>query len=307
MGRLPEHVTADDRGARWLRRVAVLNLVVQIAIVVTGGIVRLTGSGLGCPTWPECAPGSLVPTAEQEEGTAKIIEFGNRLLTFVVGIAALALLVLALRYRRRLALAAALPLLGTIAQAVLGGITVLTRLHPATVAAHFLLSMLLIAASTMLLYRLGEVDGPVGRRLSAPLRGLAYGLAGMGAVAVILGTVVTGAGPHAGDADEAVRFAVDIRTVSTLHAEAVVAFCGLLIGYLVALAASGVASSNRGALRAARLVLVITLAQGALGYVQYFTGVPRLLVGIHMLGAALFVCALTVLLASTRSRGPVAP
>ncbi len=291
--------TAPPPGPPWLWRAAVLNLVVQVGIVVTGGIVRLTGSGLGCPTWPECAPGSLVPTPEQTEGVAKLIEFGNRLLTFVVGLAALAVLVLAWRYRRRLLPLAALPLIGTLGQAALGGYTVLTALHPATVAAHFLLSMVLIAASTLLLQRIAEPDGRVTARVAGPLRALAWSLAVVGALTLVLGTVVTGSGPHSGDADEPVRFAVDPRTASMLHADAVLLFCGLLVGYLVAVRLMGL----RGRPWVAGLALLgVTLAQGAIGYAQYFTGLPRVLVVLHMLGASLFVVSLTAVVLATRTR-----
>lgn len=287
-------------GESWLLRAAVVNLVVQVGIVVTGGIVRLTGSGLGCPTWPECAPGSLVPTAAQTEGVTKLIEFGNRLLTFVVGIAALAVLVLAWRYRRGLLRLAALPLVGTLGQAALGGYTVMTELHPTTVAAHFLLSMVLIAASTVLLQRLVEPDGPVSSRVERPVAILAWALAGVAAVILVLGTVVTGTGPHSGDADQPARFALDPRTVSMVHADAVLLFCGLLAGYLLVVRRLG--RHGRSWTRGLAL-LAVTLAQGALGYTQYFTALPRVLVGLHMLGASLFAVAITALLLSTRTRG----
>ncbi len=289
---------------RLARAVVVSNLVVQVAIVVTGGLVRLTGSGLGCPTWPECVPGSYTPTVEQELGLHPYIEFGNRLLTFVVGLAALGTLAVVLRWRRRLWPLGAVPLLGTVAQAVLGGITVLTRLHPVTVAAHFLVSAALVAASTWLLVRLGEPDGPVRPLVSRGLRGLVVGLAVVGAVVLVLGTVTTGAGPHSGDAVEPARLAIDVRTAAWLHADAVLLFCGLLIGLLVALWTTG---APRRTKRAALGVLGVTLLQGAIGYLQYFTGLPVVLVSAHMLGACLLVVALTLLVFGTRERLPRAP
>jgi protoheme IX farnesyltransferase len=217
---------------------AAANLAFQILIVVTGGIVRLTASGLGCPDWPECVPGSITPTADQVEGTARWIEFGNRLLTFLVGLGALAVVVAVLVLKRRVglrgvAVLAAMPLVGTAGQAVLGGITVRTGLHPATVAGHFLLSMALIAVSTWLLTRVAEPPGPVTERLPRPLRLAAWALALAGSAVLVLGTVVTGSGPHSGDADEPARFGFDPRTVSWLHADAVMLLVGLLAGYLV--------------------------------------------------------------------------
>jgi cytochrome c oxidase assembly protein subunit 15 len=280
-----------------------VNLAIQVLIVVTGGIVRLTASGLGCPTWPECTAGSVVPTSDQVEGIARFVEFGNRLLTLAVGLAALAVLVGALGWRRRLWPLAALPLAGTLLQAALGGVTVLTRLHPTTVAAHFLLSMLLIAASTVLLIRVREVDGPVTARLATPLRLAAWTLACLGAVVLVLGTLVTGSGPHSGDADEPVRFALDPRVISWLHADTVMIFSGLLLGYLVAL--------RVGAVRGppwhwAVALAVLVLAQGAVGYTQYALALPRPLVAVHMLLASLFAAALVTVVMSTRSREPSA-
>ena len=155
-----------DVPARLLRPVLLLNVVAQVGIVVTGGLVRLTGSGLGCPTWPQCVPGSYTPVVQQAQGWHKDVEFGNRLLTFVVGVAAVAVVVSVTAWvmrtgaPRRLLAFAAVPILGVVAQAVLGGVTVLTNLAPAAVAGHFLLSMVLVAASV------GAPAGadPAGRR-----------------------------------------------------------------------------------------------------------------------------------------------
>lgn len=278
-----------------------VNLLVQVGIVVTGGLVRLTGSGLGCPTWPECVPGSYTPTVEQQLGLLPWIEFGNRLLTFVVAAAALATAFLVRRHRRSLRRLGTAPLVGTVLQAALGGVTVLTALHPATVAAHFLLSAVLIAVSTVLLVRLREPDGPAVSTVVAPVRRLVVALVAVGAVAVVLGTVVTGSGPHSGDAVDPVRFALDFEVVSRAHAQSVVLFLGLLVGLLVCLPATGAPSGVR--LRGTML-LVVTLAQGGLGYLQYFLGLPRPLVNLHMLGACLFVVALSWLVCATRERVP---
>ena len=282
----------------------VVNLVVQVGIVVTGGLVRLTASGLGCPTWPECVPGSFTPTVEQELGIHPVIEFGNRTLTGVVGLAALAVVVLLWLHRRRLVGYGVAVLLGTGAQAVLGGITVLTGLHPATVAAHFLVSAGLVAVSTALLLRLHEPDGPRRPVLPGSLRLLTWGLVVVGAATVVLGTLVTGAGPHSGDAEVPVRFDLEPRAISTLHAESVILFVGLLLGLLAALHAVAVPGLLR---RRAWQLAAVTLAQGGIGYVQYFTGLPRALVNLHMLGACLFVVALVALVMAGRDRSGAAP
>ena len=279
------------------------NLVVQVGIVVTGGWVRLTGSGLGCPEWPECVPGSYIPTSEQQEGLRAAIEFGNRLLSFVVGAAALATLVLVLRHRRRLWPWAAAILGGTLLQGVIGGITVRTGLHPATVAGHFWVSAVLVAVSTVLLVRAHEPDGPAVPVVPRAVRGLGLGVAAVGALAVLLGTVVTGTGPHSGDADTPIRFPLDFETVARTHAESVVLFVGLLLGLLVCLHVTGAPASLR---RRGAVLLAVTLAQGGAGYLQYFTGLPRPLVSLHMLGACLLVVALTWFVLGTRERRPTA-
>lgn len=282
------------------RRLLLVNVVAQIGIVVTGGLVRLTGSGLGCPTWPQCVPGSYTPVVEQAEGFHKFIEFGNRTLTSVVLVTALMVLVIAWRSvrsgrPRSLLVAGALPLVLVLAQAAIGGITVLTELHPATVAVHFLVSMLLIAASVHALVRLSQPDGTRAAAVPSPIRGLAWAIAAVAGVVLLLGTVVTGAGPHSGDAETPARFPLDPRTVSWLHADAVMIFCGLVIGLVVALE---LVRPHGQARAAARVLLGVTLAQGLIGYTQYFTALPEALVLAHMLGAALLVVAVTLVLES---------
>jgi cytochrome c oxidase assembly protein subunit 15 len=274
------------------------NLIVEVGIVVTGGLVRLTGSGLGCPTWPQCVPGSYTPVVEQAEGYHKYIEFGNRTLTGVVGIAALAVLIGVWR-RLRLRLLAVLLLIGVVVQAGLGGITVLTGLHPTTVAAHFLVSMVLIAISVLLLLGAKEGDGDPQLLVPVPVVRLAQLLTAVGAVVLALGTVVTGSGPHSGDADQPARFALDPRTISWLHADMVLLFVGLLVGLLVALTLVKAPAVTQ---RRARWVLGVTLAQGLIGYTQYATGLPEVLVLGHMLGASLLTVTLTALLVGLRER-----
>lgn len=298
-----------------VRGVFIANLVAQVGIVVTGAVVRVTGSGLGCPTWPECVEGSYTPLAGQAEAWQKYVEFGNRLLTFVLGILAIAAVVAAIwdaRRRRRAGLPvrrsiivlALVPILGTAAQAVLGGITVLTGLHPATVAAHFGLSMAIIAGVVALVVRSGdEADQPVTFLSVRPVRGLAWALVAVSGLVVLLGVLTTGSGPHSGDADAENRFSFDPRTISWLHADVVLLFLGLTIGLIVALA---VTSGPRLALRRAWLLLGIAVAQGLVGYAQYFSGLPAALVMIHVLGAALVWVAVLFIPPALRRRGPAA-
>jgi cytochrome c oxidase assembly protein subunit 15 len=301
----------------WTRRILLTNVVTQVAIVVTGGLVRLTGSGLGCPTWPECTDGSIVPVANQAEGFHKLIEFGNRSLTgILVVVAGLALLAVsrgwwarwlggaAAPVRRPLVALAAAVVLGIVAQAVLGGITVLMGLHPLTVAAHFLVSMALIAAAFVLYARGNEAgDGAAVPTVRRELRLVAAVQVAMALAVLTLGTVVTGSGPHSGDADVVVRFQVDPRVVSWLHADVVIAFVGLTVAFW--LGARLTAAPVR-AQRAALLLLAACVLQGAIGYAQYFSGLPVALVALHMLGACLIWIATLWLLLSTRARAATA-
>lgn len=305
-------VTTRGAAPTWLRRIFMANLVAQTGIVVTGGLVRLTGSGLGCPTWPQCAPGSFVPTEEQAESWHKYVEFGNRLLTFVLGILAIAAIAGALAWRRKvkagggtprkpLLVLAAVPLIGTLVQAVLGGITVLTGLNPVTVAAHFLVSMVIIALCVLLVYRAGEPgDQPLVRLGPAPIRALANGTVVVGAIVLVLGTVVTGSGPHSGDADTPARFPFDPAQVAWLHADSVLLFIGLMIGLYVALK---VTDSPAAAVRATMILIAVSMAQGVVGYIQYFTGLPWLVVLLHLLGACLVWIALVRVPLTLRTRG----
>ncbi len=268
------------------RRIFTALLIFQCVIVITGGIVRITGSGLGCPTWPECAPGSYTPSPDQAEDPFHIwIEFGNRLLTFVLGIAALAALFYSLRFipNLRIRLLALGQLLGIVGQAILGGITVLTGLHPTTVAAHLLLSIILISGALSLRQR---VYGRIPRNFDSQslTRSLSKALVALGFIVIVMGTIVTGTGPHAGD-DASVRFDFDIRTVAWLHADLVIAFLGLTLATLIAVRLGEREPSRSILLRRIYLLLGISLSQGGIGYLQYFTGVPELLVIAHLIGA----------------------
>jgi cytochrome c oxidase assembly protein subunit 15 len=283
-------VTVD----RTVLRLAVLSLIGQTILVVTGGAVRLTSSGLGCPTWPRCTADSLVNTPEM--GIHGFIEFGNRLLTFALAAVAALLLVYLwnLRRERRDLFLLALGLLASIpAQAIIGGITVLTQLNPWVVGLHFLVSMALVVLSTLLVNRAYGRTGRFRMANLAPLpaiaRPLSVVVALFSAVAVCLGVVVTGAGPHAGDAD-APRNNLDWDLVSHIHAvPAYLITAGSLFAlYLVLRGKIG------GPFRSAVMLLLgVTVLQAVIGFTQYYNGIPVLLVGTHMLGAALLMIAAT--------------
>ncbi len=275
-------------------RLALASVVANGLIVLTGGVVRLTGSGLGCPTWPRCTDESFVATPELAGHGA--IEFGNRLLTFALTAVAVATVVVVFRSARRdLRLLAVLGFLGIPAQALLGGITVLTGLNPWTVAAHFLVSMVLVAVATVLWLRSREpgVGQPLLRR---PFVLLVSGIAVVTGVVLALGTVVTGSGPHSGD-PEAGRTGFDPALVSQLHADVVFLLLGLTLALLVALHATDSPGRVR---RAARDLLILQIAQGVVGYVQYFTDLPIALVLLHMLGAVLITAYTARLVWSVR-------
>jgi cytochrome c oxidase assembly protein subunit 15 len=278
-----------------LRRLAVASVVVNVLIVVTGGAVRLTRSGLGCPTWPRCVGGSLVPRSKL--GINGVIEFSNRTLTFVVGLTLLATVLVAWRQRRQLGLAIA-ALAGIPAQALLGGLVVLTDLNPWLVAAHFLLSSAIIAATFLLWWRVSDA-APAA--VPAPVRALTLALGAATVLVLVAGTVVTGAGPHAGDVKNGAvkRIDLPIAGLAQLHADLVMVLIGLTIGALAAGYALRVAPLRQ----AAFVLLGIELAQGVIGYTQYFLHVPPLLVGLHMLGACLvWLAALWVVLGVRAAR-----
>jgi cytochrome c oxidase assembly protein subunit 15 len=255
-------------------------LFLQAALVVTGGAVRLTGSGLGCPTWPECTPGSYTPVPHQAEEALHVwIEFANRLLTFVLVIAAVVVLAAVLRTGRKDLRGLALgQFLGIFGQGVLGGITVLTDLHPLPVAGHLILSIILIAGATSL--RAQRFAPKVADAPTPLIRKIALVHVITTFTVIVLGTVVTGSGPHAGD-ERAQRFGFDIRTVAWIHADVVIFLLGLTLAFFVA---TGTSQATK---RRLKIFTAIALAQGAIGYIQYFTGIPEVLVAAHLLGATL--------------------
>ncbi len=257
----------------------------QSAIVFTGALVRITGSGLGCSTWPECTPGSYTPTPDQPEAPLHAwIEFGNRLLTFVLLINALALMFTILKSgKRELRKLSALQILGILAQGVLGGVTVLTALNPATVAAHFLLSIILIAGALSLRQR-AHGKSPIEITLIPLVSKLIWLHLLLTALVIFAGTIVTGSGPHAGDS-AAERFNLDSRTMAWIHADLVIALLGVSIALLIAIRL-GLAGQARQVLSGRiQIFLIVALAQGGIGYIQYFTKLPEALVAAHIIGS----------------------
>jgi cytochrome c oxidase assembly protein subunit 15 len=271
---------ASELATRVLAPATGVLLFLQAALVVTGGAVRLTGSGLGCPTWPECTPGSYTPVPHQAEPQLNVwIEFANRLLTFVLVIASLLVIIAVLKSKRKDLRGLAIgQFLGIFGQGILGGITVLTDLNPIPVAGHLLLSIILIAGATSLYSRrylpavFVEAESLTSKISKAHIA--------ISFLVIVLGTIVTGSGPHAGDA-QAKRFGFDIRTVAWMHADVVIILLGLTLAFYVA---QGTSAKTK---KTIKTFTVIALAQGAIGYVQYFTGIPEVLVAAHLLGATL--------------------
>jgi len=270
-----------------VRRLGWATLVANIGLVVTGGAVRLTASGLGCPTWPRCTEESFTPHGELDMHSA--IEFGNRLLTFVLAAIAILTFIAAWQSRRRdLRLLAFVLGVGIPAQAVIGGITVLTDLNPWVVSFHLLCSLAIIGLAVLFLWRLDRPDPTPAR---GPLVTLAWLVFAAGWLVLYVGTIVTGSGPHAGDLDVP-RNGLDPLQLSQLHADVVFLFVGLTVGLVVV--------APPAARRAALVLLGLELGQGLIGFVQYFTDLPILLVGFHLLGAALISAAMTWTLLAVR-------
>lgn len=312
MGRVPNVTRADALAAvrnplafiaaRWtpaprtVQRAALSALVMSVVIVVTGGAVRLTGSGLGCPTWPTCTADSLTTTSAM--GVHGVIEFSNRMLTYVL-CAAVGWAIIAARsekpYRRSLTRLGWAQFWIVMSNAVLGGIVVLVGLNPYTVAAHFLLSSGLIAVATVMWQRTREGDGAPRPLVGKPVQQLVWFLVTASALLIAVGTVVTGAGPHAGDSKEVERIPIDWETVAKMHA--VLAWIVVTLTFALWFILKAV-DAPRGPLVRTRELFLVLLAQGVIGYVQYFTHLPEFLVGLHMLGSGLiWIWVLRVLLA----------
>lgn len=288
------------------RIIAVAVILSQAGISVTGAIVRVTASGLGCPTWPQCFPGSFTPVGVSEVPVLhQTVEFGNRLLTFVVTLCAALIVLAVVRARRRkevLAYAWLMPG-GTVVQAIIGGITVLTGLLWWTVAIHLLVSMAMVWLAVVLYAKIGEPDdGIETAQAPAPLRALTA-LSGVALAGVLIaGTLVTAAGPHAGDKGierQVERLQIEIVTLVHLHSQLLIGYLALLIGLAFGLFAVGASPAIRKRLF---VLLGLVLAQSLVGVVQYFTDVPAALVAIHVGGAAACTAATAALWASLRTR-----
>jgi heme a synthase len=290
-----------------MRRLAILTVIGQAGIAVTGSVVRVTGSGLGCPTWPQCFPGSLVPTPHPEvAAVTQWIEFSNRLLTFVLvvatGLAFLAALNTRPRRPRLTWLALAQPL-GVVAQAVIGGFVVLAGLVWWSVAIHFMVSMFFVWMAVQLVDAAGDGDGPPRPVVNGAVRGLVATSSAVLVALLLAGTFVTASGPHAGDA-KTPRLGLGVEATAQLHADLLFAYLGLVVGIGFTLRAVG--APARLQRRYAALV-VLVLAQGALGGAQYALGVPEVLVAFHVLGAGLVTVGAAALWSGTSVRPRLAP
>lgn len=281
---------------RYLRFSLALLLFIQSAIIVTGGGVRLTGSGLGCPTWPECTAGSYRPVDGQIEGSFHSwIEFGNRLLTFVLLLSSIIAIVAVLKSKRKdLRTLVLLQLLGILGQGVLGGITVLTNLNPIPVAGHFLLSIALVAAGITLYQQHNK------KYMKIPAISPFARLHLLFAIAVIvLGTIVTGTGPHAGDV-ESPRFDFKIQMITRIHADVVIIFLAITVAYYF------FGKLSQETKRHIRILGLLSIAQGILGFVQYFQALPELLVAFHIVGSILvWFASWRIWLSATRTHTPI--
>ncbi|MER7688592.1 COX15/CtaA family protein [Streptomyces sp. NPDC097610] len=286
--------------SRTIRRAALAALVMSVVIVVTGGAVRLTGSGLGCPTWPKCTDDSLTTTSAM--GFHGVIEFTNRMLTYVL-CAAVGWAIIAARsekpWRRDLTRLGWAQFWIVMSNAILGGIVVLVGLNPYTVAAHFLLSTALITVATVMWQRTREGSAEPRPLVGKAVQQLVWCLVAATILLIAVGTVVTGAGPHAGDSSEVERMAVNWETVAKLHA--VLAWIVVTLTFALWFVLKAV-DAPKGPLDRTRDLFLILLGQGVIGYVQYFTDLPEALVGLHMFGSCLvWIGALRVLL-SLRER-----
>lgn len=299
----------SDALLRRLTSIAVVaNLIGQTLIIVTGGAVRLTGSGLGCSTWPECEPGHFVPQFHAATEFHVYVEYGNRMVGVLLGFAGIALAVLMTLATKRLGRSMTLRWLAygvigmVLLQGLIGGLSVRFSLHPALVGSHFLLSGVLLVLSTTLAVRWFEPDG-AARPVGPPaVRMLGWVMAALALAVVVLGVIVTGSGPHSGDDEVGYRFAVDPYLMARAHAAAVWLFLAALVAFLVTVVRTRppLPQVRRWAL----VLLGVTLAQALIGYVQFFTGLPEVLVGAHMLGAALLIVTTTRTVLTLRTREP---
>ncbi len=286
--------------SKFVERAALAGVVMAVLIVVGGGAVRLSDSGLGCPTWPTCTARSLTPTHAM--GVHGDIEFANRVLTDVL-CAVVGLAILAARarspWRRALTRYGWAQFWVVVANAVLGGIVVLTGLNPYLVGSHDVLAFLLLTVTVLMWQRSREGDGPARDLVVRPVRQLSWVLAAATSVLVLVGTVVTGAGPHAGDARHVHRIPIDWREITQLHVDFVYVVVGLAVALWFVLRAVGAPPVAR---RRVVELFAVLMAQGVLGYVQYFTHLPVGVVEAHMLGACLVWVAMMRVVLALRER-----
>ncbi|MDJ0377752.1 COX15/CtaA family protein [Cryobacterium sp. PH31-L1] len=292
--RLPSVIDGQIRVVAWL------SLVTEILIVGTGGAVRLTGSGLGCPTWPTCVAGSIVPT--EEMGMHGVIEFANRTMTGLIGIIAIAAVVLLWRMRtprKDLFTLAVILAAGVLAQALVGGVTVLTGLNPFIVGFHFTVSLIMVCIATVLVHRVYLAPGPRALVVPAGFAGLAHATSFVVALTVLMGVLTTASGPHSGDAD-AGRTGFNAELLEHLHAWPGYATLVLTVVLLVA--------SVRGRLPVRSFVvtlLMIELVQIVVGLLQANLGLPPILVGVHMVLACVLAAAMTLVVLNLKAPGEV--
>lgn len=291
---------------RFIYITAIANLIAQVGIIVTGGLVRLTGSGLGCSTWPMCEPGQFAPVFHSEMTYHPIIEFGNRTLTGVLGVIAVALVVLVFMDKttnERTRVLSWLPLAGVAVQALIGGITVLLHLHPAIVGFHMMISVALVLVSTVVVYRVSPKNRANVESIPVLVKRVIAVLMAWMLPIVFLGVIVTGAGPHSGDETVGYRWAIDPMSAARVHAFSVWVFVALLalLGYLM--------YRNKQALPASLFrgfwwVVAITAVQGLIGYWQTFNGLPWVVVTFHLLGIGAFTIVMTRLWLLSRKALP---
>lgn len=291
--------------AATVRRATTAALVMSVVIVATGGAVRLTGSGLGCPTWPTCNGDSLLGTRAM--GINHTIEVTNRLLTYVLS-AAVGWAIIAARcakpQRRSLTRLGWAQFWVVMGNAVWGGLTVLTKLNPYIVSTHFLLSTALITVAVLMWQRAREGDAEPRPLVGKPVRQLGWMLTAASAALIAAGTIVSGAGPHPGASNKVHRIALDWKTVAQLHADLAWIVIALTLALWFVLRAVDAPAGPKARTRDLFLVL---MAQGVIGYVQYFTHLPEVLVGLHMLGSALIWIGVMRVALSMRERPHAQP
>jgi len=286
---------------RTYQRVTIAALVALAIIVVTGAAVRLTGSGLGCTDWPQCEQGQFSPALDDVHG---MIEFVNRLFTGVVSAAVIAAVLgsLVRRPRRTDLLVLSLGrVAGVLAQIIWGAFTVWTKLRPEMVMGHYLISALLLTNAIVLVQRASSGGRPIGPLVPSREMWLSRAMVAAAAVAIVSGTVVTNTGPHAGD-ENAVRFGFDISSVARIHAVSVWVLAAIIVATLYLAYQTPAASRLR---RRGAILVAAVVVQGAIGYIQYFSGVPPLLVGIHVFGSVVVLLAVLAVHLAMVQRPPL--